>query len=272
MTHYVGFVLTNDPSTTDNADIEAQLKKYEESEVEPWLKEIDPSMEIRGLKRSLGREPTHEELKKRLEEWYDVVEYIDGKWKHHSTSNPVGFWDWYVIGGRWTNWLQSVRGGFMVFGRVKDFDFEQRRHAAAEESAKRFAVWRECFEGADSLPKSWTEIHKEIGGQEDPNTIDLCKARWRNQPAISLYSKRVVLWECPVEGMGFDEPVYIEKCRDEAGVAPVLVKDGIWRSREKFGWFGTSTEVTPTKIWNQQVKETLAANPDMFLAVVDFHT
>ena len=41
----------------------------------------------------------------------------------YSTSNPNAKWDWWVIGGRWSNFLKLKSGGFANSARVRNIDF-----------------------------------------------------------------------------------------------------------------------------------------------------
>ncbi len=55
------------------------------------------------------------------EDWnYNEWKLVDGVWKEYSTYNPNSKWDWYDVGGRWSNNLLTKSGDKVNFAYKKD--------------------------------------------------------------------------------------------------------------------------------------------------------
>ena len=104
-------------------DYEQELEPFnEELEVKPWFNEsLHPDEQQRFIEWAMTKDPTvvartfDNVYNEHGEEWhgsgYQWKENADGIWEVWSTYNPDGYWDWYSLGGRWSNNLINKSGG-----------------------------------------------------------------------------------------------------------------------------------------------------------------
>lgn len=98
------------------ADPEAYKKKYDyrdSGHFEYLAKEFPKRLEW-----------TDEECFEDMKKWYDE-ESIDEDGNIYSTYNPKSKWDWYVVGGRWSNGLKIKDGRSVDTAYVKEIDWEE---------------------------------------------------------------------------------------------------------------------------------------------------
>ena len=159
MSHFVVYVFSKE----NGEDLEELLIPYDENmECEPYVKYTreEAIAEVRSeieeyknttyaeyvadpeayKKKYDYRDPRHfeylaNEFPKRLEwtdeecfedmkKWYDE-EDIDEDGNIYSTYNPKSKWDWYVVGGRWSNGLKTRNGQSVDTAYVKEIDWEE---------------------------------------------------------------------------------------------------------------------------------------------------
>lgn len=203
----------------------------------------------------------------------------------YDRTNPNAKWDWYLVGGRWTGFFKLKAGakgesgspGIMTApapagradrARICDIDIEGMRDEAETKARATFAMWRECFEGSDTLPESWDTIRTRYEGD-----IDKAREVYNNQPAIkAFHEKRVSLFANPVVDYGFDEEAFVAKQRDNALVTFAVVKDGEWFERGNMGWWGIVTDKKDSDDWLRMFNEYLdGLDPETYLTIVDCH-
>lgn len=112
------------------------LENYNENkEVEPYI--YIPAEEL-----------TKEYLKNKDEFGYTSLEdfakkhyglEIDKEGNLISTRNPQGKWDWWEIGGRWTNLLLLKDGNEAEFGKIRNIDFQGIEERNIQE---RKSIWQ----------------------------------------------------------------------------------------------------------------------------------
>jgi hypothetical protein len=186
-----------------------------------------------------------EELKKMTDQEY-YEDYVDGSLLDEngnmmSTHNPEGRWDWWVIGGRWTNFLNLKNGETDDFAKVKDVRFEP-----TEDEIKQTGEKYERLKKADAMRKQGIALDKDAELELMFAEFDPTQSKEdfvREESAISFYS-----------------------CVD---------KNGEWHERAECGWFGSEHNVTEEKEeWRLKFKERFIdpLDPNDILVVVDCHT
>lgn len=153
-----------------------------------------------------------------------------------STYNPKSKWDWWVIGGRFSDVLEGrFKGSYADWvdygcsARIKDIDFSLDE----EEYEYRLKKWDKIMDGsADTLFK--TEYYEE---------------RYEDREE---YAKRLASFSTHA----------------------VVTPDGEWHEIGECIWFGMSTE-TPDEArdWDLTYKERFidTADPDLIMTIVDCH-
>lgn len=201
---------------------------------------------------------------------YAVVK--DGKLiKAVKRTNPNKKWDWYVVGGRWGNFLCLKTGGRADSAYKRDIDFDRMRDAAGQEAAH---YW-------DKAAAAKVAAGFEVDTSWEP--WDVVRARYEPNydAARTEYSaQRVVVALRAV----FDNPFhdidqylvprdqYIQQARDKATVMYAVVKGDQWLAKGDMGWWGMSDDKVSQEDWNRKVNEMLDALPDdTLITVVDCH-
>lgn len=125
MSHYSVAVIV--PKTIG----EEEIRCYIDNQMSPFNESIEVEPYIRYTKDELLK--MYAEYKEKP--WYDGImsfeEYSDDyagggndeEGNALSTYNPNSKWDWYEIGGRWSNEINTKQGEHVNFARIKDINF-----------------------------------------------------------------------------------------------------------------------------------------------------
>lgn len=156
--------------------------------------------------------------------------------KYGYWENPNKKWDWWQIGGRYSNWFKTKDGREVNDCQIKDLD--RTPDEAALKKAARF--WEIVVEGSPLLP-----------GEEEPFNM------WKPSYYLNQYGTK----ENYVADAGSDAPW--------AFVTP----DGVWYEKGAMGWFAYSdatkdSRQTFVKEWEAAIA---AAAPDDWVVLVDCH-
>ena len=103
----------------DNKGIDEQARKY-------WKNNVKELKRIKELKTTRGK-------LKAIKNYYGGGLDRDGLYWMY---NPEAKWDWWVIGGRWNNWLVTKNGDKCNSCKIKDLDFEKMRQSDMEDRAR----------------------------------------------------------------------------------------------------------------------------------------
>lgn len=191
-----------------------------------------------------------------------------------SRSNPKGYWDWYVIGGRWQGRLIATLDAnprLLVFGSgsesdgddgaprmTKDgalrcdggprtmLDFDAMRDRDATAAAERYDNYLALVENYGTA-KGWSHFRALVEATEI--TWDEARRQYRQQDLIVAhdaipYENQIVgLVGCIVDEFLTDRDTYIQNARDAAVPGYAMIDlDGRWQAPGKMGWFGVSSE------------------------------
>lgn len=216
MSHYSVAVFTHSKSPS----LEELLEPYDENiEVEPYISHSKDS-------------PDYLENKK----FWDK-EMIDDDGNLLSTYNPDSKWDWYMVGGRFSNHIKLKNGKYADSAKVKDIDFS----SDSEVYNKALRFWEIAVEDAPLMD-----------GEEKP---------------FIFYKKEYYLERYK------DKEDYAKKLSSWTTYA-VLTPDGIWHEPGQMGWWGISTASSNDEIdWDENYYERFikAADPEWELTIVDCH-
>lgn len=201
---------------------------------------------------------------------YAVVK--DGKLiKAVERTNPNKKWDWYVIGGRWSNSLHLKTGGTADSAYKRDIDFDHMRDAAGQEAAYRWdkaaAVKVAAGFEADTLWEPWSTIRARHETDRDTARVE-----YYAQPVVEALR---AVFDNPFRDIDqylVPREQYIQQARDRATVQYAVVKDSQWFAKGEMGWWGMSDDKVSQEDWNRKVNELLDALPDdTLITVVDCH-
>ena len=161
MSHFTVGVLLKE----GDKDLEELLAPYQENNMgdcpEEYLEFVDCTDEIvDGWENYKNNKEEYDKECDSIEEYAtQYFGYIteDGKYGYY--ENPNAKWDWYVIGGRWSNMLLTKDGEKTDFARLKDIDWNK---ISENKRLKAEHVW-------DNQPESWFEKHF-VHGINDSDT------------------------------------------------------------------------------------------------------
>ena len=217
-------------------------------------------------------------------EWHGYREVRDGRIGR--LTNPNKKWDWWVIGGRYSDRLTFKAGDSGDQASVADLDLEAMRKT-------KVANTRKSIENGIAEAK----LSREEG-----------LALWKE--AALLHEKTLAEWRASAEdqkGKAFHEYITalpedhpVRKARDcgllsnlgDWGVGVpdtepdpfawadampplttyALVKDGKWCEKGEMGWFGISSNEKPESDWRAFVADVLGSlKPTDWITMVDCH-
>ncbi len=262
MSHYAVLVIHN-----ENQNFDKLLAPYSENlEVEPYL-EYKHDDALKALRDEYGYE--EEEIDDTLLESF-VKEYSSYSLKDgdvYTTYNPNSKWDWYSIGGRFSDKLELTDEG--IEEAIKQYNHGWFGQASKEEQI-------EYVKDTDSAPIKYIKWHTTLS-QEEKDEL----RRW---------------WEINVEGDELrdgeekdeyffwnpdwfrrrykDADTYI-KTEEMTTFFAVLTPDGEWHEPSKMGWFAcTDGEPEDELKWDLEfydrfIKPNL--DSDLICTVVDCH-
>lgn len=176
--------------------------------------------------------------------------FRDGRaWRR---TNPNAKWDWWTVGGRWTNWLPLVQG---TFGQLDLGGIRDAKAAAAR------LEYRAAVPANIDRPEPWDTFRQQF------ESIDEARAAWHGHPFVAAV-KRAGQWDASPFCKTEDE--FVADARRSAVVPYAVVAKGKWASKGDMGWFGVSSNERTD--WPEFVNDLFDRMPDdMQFTVVDCH-
>lgn len=201
-------------------------------------------------------------------------------------SNPNAKWDWYVVGGRWSNWLRHKDGTKVDQARYGDIDWAAMLAGHVEFWTKVYDyVWPKIKDTPESLP--WSDFYDRAEREEI--TFDQARTEWKNQPRIKIAEELAEIarrnqtksdvdswigWDLNTEAHTFtaDKAMFVKLRAEESLSTFAVVKDGRWFERGKMGWFAAVHDEkdpeTWTAIWSSLTRD---IDPDTLITIIDCH-
>lgn len=199
---------------------------------------------------------------------YAIVK--DGKLiKAVRRTNPNKKWDWYELGGRWSNFFKLKSGGFADSATKSDIDFDGMANDAKSQAKAEYARFSSLMLGME-FPKSWSEMKAEQGQLSH----DELREKYHAQPAVKVInSSDMAPWmECAFDYYGKSEESFIEKQAAKAFVTYAMLQGDEWSARGEMGWFGISNDNVSEREWSQHVLSFIHELPDdALLSIYDCH-
>lgn len=237
MSHYTVAVFTD----REGLSLEELLEPYNESlEVKPYidrtkeevLEEIDRYCE---KDEELKEKYANLSDKEKIESWtgHDL---FDRDGNPLSTYNPNSKWDWYVVGGRWSNMLKTKDGEYVDECLVKDLDLTPDK------------------EEYDAAIRFWELIVEEQHLKDS------------EKKPFNMYKK-----EYYIERYGTKENY--ARTQSKFSTYAVVMPDGEWYEPGKMGWFGISgASADSNREWDKNYHKFLEeADPNWIITIVDCH-
>jgi hypothetical protein len=251
MSHFTVAVLSN-----SRHDIESLLAPYNEQTEDPQYQEFEPTGASDELlaeyEKHRDKYPTFEEFCKCYYGY--IYDEESGMWGY--VCNPNAKWDWYMIGGRWSNSLRLKPGceGYMgtpSWGLAGTFPQEGRCDQALLKNVD-LSPDPDEYEKAVRFWEVFVEKQPLKEGENERDFFDFHAPEYY----IKLYGTK---------------ERYAEQ-QAEFSTWALVTPDGEWYEKGQMGWFGMS-DATAESIseYRAALNKVLAENPDVWITIVDCH-
>lgn len=173
-------------------------------------------------------------------------------------TNPNKKWDWWQIGGRWSDLLPGAQC------RRGDLPLAELRAEKERRTLAIYDKWSVIVAGRQ-LP-DWAKLREELGIEkareafgEHPVVKDLREAGWSS-------------WDYELENLAQPREAIAAGARADAAATYAVVKDGKWYQRGEMGWWGMSRDEMDKGEWRTQIAKFLdEMDPDHWITIVDCH-
>lgn len=237
MSHACCLVILN-----EDEELEEVMKPFEESpEDEEYLEFEDYTDDVLKEYQDYVREG-REEIN--FAEFLESNGYIEENGRYGYKTNPNGQWDWYEVGGRWSNYLKLKddikHPKEIIVSNGKPFEgYETHCDSCMKEDFDYEGMKRQRYENAI---KSWEEHEK--------------------------HPDKDAFWEYGIR-KGETKEEYLKRMEKESLFYTIL-KNGEWNSRGDLGWFGLSGNDDDK--WNQFEEKLIkeSDNKSRFI-LIDYH-
>ena len=210
-----------------------------------------------------------------------IIDNEDGTYKVIKRTNPNKKWDWYVVGGRWSNNLLGKDGNYHDSLRKGDIDIIGMEN---DSISRNLADYDKVMEEAKSLFgdnyfdmimdfKDWETIRNEV--KDNDRDVDTARDVYHNQNIAkvikSFQSKGETDWYF-VDYKDFicTREEKIEKARKLPKMFFAYLGNDGWHERGEMGWWASvSNEQTD---WDTKAASIFDSIPDdTVVTVVDCH-
>ena len=294
-------------------EIEKALAPYHEFECtgidDEYVQSFDEIDELRA--QWITSQDTYPELREFISYWTDRIEVAEGfrrlpgdentKFGYtvvrddgeviasYKRTNPNQKWDWYEIGGRWSNTLLLNDGSSCDVAKKSDINFEgirlanivARRQQLDEIMAIHFSdmsneefidLWNEFRKFKLEFTARW----QEAKNLDDFNTCSkLRDDHWSSETMKEFAQSGITLLYDEFRGIN------VELTEDNPANWPsrapgltsfAILADGQWHESGSMGWFGIVSDETDEATWNKIFSDAIdMIADDHFIAVVDCH-
>lgn len=263
-------------------DIEAQLQPYHEFECtgtnDRYVQDIDVTDECRehgldyhGIEDAIVTDEADIDRDGKHKYGYAVMDEDGALVKAINRTNPNKTWDWWVVGGRWSNWLKLKSGERADIARKGDIDFEVMRNEAGDCAAAQWDKVRGALEAAGA-PAAWT-TWEHMRDVAHAGKIEDARNAYRSQPSVKTI-EAVSEFSLSLDPDQYLTPraEYIHQARDRATVLYAVVMGGQWIAKGDMGWGGMSHDKVSEADWCAKVNSMIdALSDDTVITVVDCH-
>lgn len=190
-------------------------------------------------------------------------------------TNPNKTWDWWTVGGRWSNKLLFKDGTRGDEGEAGNIDWDGM---LAEHGTKAAALYDRVIAGiAGREVQSWSEVMKRRDAGEF--TIDSARDFYNGQPVVKelVETKAIDGWDGAEQLSGVlaakDRQSYIDRQSKVNASTWALLHNGHWNERGSMGWWGMSDATAGSTLdYAENYWLTIRALPaGAHVAVVDCH-
>jgi hypothetical protein len=211
-------------------------------------------------------------------------------------TNPNSKWDWYQLGGRWSDFLKLKHGGVGYDGEpsllMKDFrrtsgradaalkkhiDIKGMRDEAGKKAGEEYDKAMKIIEGTPEN-EAWETLRKRFTKDDtDYSRMDEARAAYDEQPRVQVWNNSDVVKEefgffSSPEDFNMTREQYVTNARNKAVSTFALVKDSKWYEKGEMGWFGMASNEKEQNDWDTEVAKLLdEVSDDTLISIYDCH-
>lgn len=192
-------------------------------------------------------------------------------------ENPNAKWDWYMIGGRYSDRLLHKNGKWCNFLYKKDLDIDKMKEIAKQEASDFFQKVENAFNGKiPEVEKKWEEF---LSDESLPSMEDKRKAYHSQESIINFNKIRTEDKNKDLFGFPFDyedfikeKNKYVENEVESSLTFFAFLKDGEWNEKGEMGWWGMVSNEKSDKEFNKAFNKCIESlNDDDLITIVDCH-
>lgn len=196
-------------------------------------------------------------------------------------TNPNKTWDWWVVGGRWSEMLLTKSGEKVNHCRIDELDFEGRIKELQDVAHKHY----DAFESVAGVePREWQTWREVCEANKEASREELRKI-YTSQPFIAEFNEnneklggKTIFhpFGADVDQFRCTREEYVEKnsdsmpfqCHNMLIASEANTEHLGWYGGE-MGWFGISNQ---EENWSQIYQDLLRSQPkDHYITVIDCH-
>jgi hypothetical protein len=257
-------------------DVEKQLAPFHEFECtgidDKYVQDIDRTEEARKEYQSKEREG--QTFAAFVEEWYGVHpihtwDFLDLKGdqkygylmldEHNEVlrfidrTNENKKWDWWVVGGRWPDFLLLKNGKRADWARKGDIDFAAMRAAAEKQAGEDWDKINAIIAGRP-VP-SWEEVRTRHG----ESNIEAARTEYHANPVIHDLRGE---WIEEPERYAVPRAEFVEREGRRRITTFAVVCDQQWHEKGTMGWWACVSDEKPPEEWQAAFWALVDAAPD----------
>jgi len=242
--------------------------RYSEPPSEPLAKPADitdgPVSEITKMKMrdTVGMKiaNTGQDLLEKLMT-AEFGELISEDGKYYDETNPNAKWDWWVVGGRWGNFLLDKDGIYCDSLQKSRLDKDTMQKLVYSKAVEEYAKAKEVIKNRPV--KSWPQM---VASYDD---IKDARAAYHAQEVIKDFANEFGPF-ADVENYLKSEEEFIAGEIKQWLCTFAVVYNGTWNERGSMGWFGCVKDESAS--WPDDFEKLYSEIPDdYYLTVVDCH-
>lgn len=203
--------------------------------------------------------------------WGWILSRPDGTAQVIDRTNPNRKWDWWVIGGRWSNALVLKDGSTADSALMKDVDWRAMQDFSIAQDVKGYDAARKVIESTPESEPFETILARHGGNREPAITEYQAQERIKAWRQVTIDSG-VISWR---EGPGdFMDPRDVFEAKKRAEWVPFFacLHNGKWTERGSMGWWGIVRDEKEAAAHKAEADAVLASiPPDARVTVVDCH-
>lgn len=201
---------------------------------------------------------------------YTLVDAEGKVTKTVDRTNPNRQWDWWQVGGRYSNRLTTFAGQKTDSAKKGEIDFPSMEREKAANATAEWNAAQAILDGTD-LNESWASVRERV------KDIDAARAFYNEQPRVKKW--REATRQHPIlDGFFSNAEDYAvplveflsTRCAPLTGFA--VLKDGQWFERGKMGWWACVSNEKDGEDWQKEFDKLIFDLPeDHAITIVDCH-